>query len=822
MRACSLAVSVVLLVGAISGACSGAEYNVGVYYYPWYGDGDFHGGADTSIRWHLVPQQRPVLGWYNSHHPEVVSAHLIWARSAGVDFLAASYWGSWDDTAWTIRNCLLTSPDLGDLKICVFLEPSITVANVGSETEYLCDHFFGMPGYYRIDGKPVIFAYDVLTFSDANLTAYVNNIRTAARNKGVGEVYLVGDEAYGVYPRSSPTKSSAYRCSLFDAVTAYNPYGQLRKWTSAKYVSNTTLNTWKSNNDKWKALANSVGVDFFPSVEPGFNDSPIRGTKHVSMSRKIGSESGAPGSLFAGMLDRAKLNCDRATIMVTSWNEWHEDTQIEPVAPGPATNVVSGIGTASTGGIYYDGYDTLFLDILRDKTSDVPAPPAAPGSPGAAEITPASIRWTWHDNSTTETSFNVYADLGDGYPGSLRATTAADTTSWNHTGLLSNARYSLQVTAANGVSQSLRTPRISAVTLAGPPAVGTNVICDRSLGRPYALGAGFTFTSSAGFGVDGRVSGFQYVWNEIPTHTWSGLEAVWNSGDLVFVPASEGEFYLHLRSLNQENACSTVSLDYGPFAVDATPPTSAANPTGGVYLGPMLVELAASEDAVIHYTADGTEPTTASDVYASPITLSSDATVRFFAVDVAGNAESAKRTAAYRVLDSPGSIAAVKKQAPGSQVRLGDKVLYWKTGTLGYIEEPDRSNAIRIAGQALPVEGSVCLTGTLHKITSTHFRVVVDAITRTGPGAVRPLGARVDSLKLLLMSELYVRAWGMVKPGSVTASSFVLIDGSDTSGISVVTSHASASVQEGDFVSVTGALGFSGSPLIYASEIICY
>jgi len=61
-------------------------------------------------------------------------------------------------------------------------------------------------------------------------------------------------------------------------------------------------------------------------------------------------------------------------IMVTSWNEWHEDTQIEPVTPAPATNLDDGATSGHylgyyTDALYYNGYGMLYLNILRDKTT---------------------------------------------------------------------------------------------------------------------------------------------------------------------------------------------------------------------------------------------------------------------------------------------------------------------------------------------------------------------------------------------------------------------------------------------------------------------
>ncbi len=59
-----IAVSIALLAACRS-ACWCAEFNVGAYYYPWYGDNYFHSSPNlySSIRWYLLPQEAPYLGW---------------------------------------------------------------------------------------------------------------------------------------------------------------------------------------------------------------------------------------------------------------------------------------------------------------------------------------------------------------------------------------------------------------------------------------------------------------------------------------------------------------------------------------------------------------------------------------------------------------------------------------------------------------------------------------------------------------------------------------------------------------------------------------
>ena len=62
--------------------------------------------------------------------------------------------------------------------------------------------------------------------------------------------------------------------------------------------------------------------------------------------------------------------------MINSWNEWHEDTQIEPViALGDLTISSSEplnltcYGRNCIQSLEYEAYGELYLDILREATS---------------------------------------------------------------------------------------------------------------------------------------------------------------------------------------------------------------------------------------------------------------------------------------------------------------------------------------------------------------------------------------------------------------------------------------------------------------------
>jgi len=72
---------------------------------------------------------------------------------------------------------------------------------------------------------------------------------------------------------------------------------------------------------------------------------------------------------------------------------------------------------------------------------------------------------------------------------------------------------------------------------------------------------------------------------------------------------------------------------------DTTVPTTTASPAGGTYTIAQAVTLTANESATIHYTIDDTTPDVSSPIYSTPILISSSTTLKFFAVDTAGNEE---------------------------------------------------------------------------------------------------------------------------------------------------------------------------------------
>lgn len=140
---------------------------------------------------------------------------------------------------------------------------------------------------------------------------------------------------------------------------------------------------------------------------------------------------------------------------------------------------------------------------------------------------------------------------------------------------------------------------------------------------------------------------------------------------------------------NNQSACSSQVSKTIP-AADVTAPVTTATPAGGTYTSAQTVTLNANESATIYYTMDGSVPTASSTVYAYPLSVSSSATVKYFAKDTAGNSEAVK-TQIYTL-----NIAVTDASAPSiptnfvatavsaSQINLNWTVSLDNVGVAGY------------------------------------------------------------------------------------------------------------------------------------------
>ncbi|MHB8895043.1 MAG: Lcl domain-containing protein [Candidatus Geothermincolia bacterium] len=149
---------------------------------------------------------------------------------------------------------------------------------------------------------------------------------------------------------------------------------------------------------------------------------------------------------------------------------------------------------------------------------------------------------------------------------------------------------------------------------------------------------------------------------------------------------------VRVTSSGSNSATTSATLTIGgvsdTFSVTTspdTPPQTQASPAGGFCRTAKKVTLSTNEPATVYYTTNGTIPTSGSKKYSTPISIKSTTTLKFFAVDAAGNEEEV-RTETYvfdTVAPENGELAIATR--PGDNLRFD----------LSWTEFPDRASGLK-------------------------------------------------------------------------------------------------------------------------------
>jgi hypothetical protein len=307
---------------------------VGAYYYVWY-------GLDTSVRntagefhsnWENATST-PFVGEYVSNDSAVADTQIILARLHKIDFFAVSWLGvfDWYDHLAVddfLQQGLLKAEHMDTFNFCIFYESEIVLSSVYNASKsndfferqfsvdmnYANDTYFANPSYLRIDGKPVVFMYN-LPYLCQNLgTLDVHAMLVNLTLDFSNNVYLVGDVGNAPSPANV-----AFQLSLFsDVLNATTNY----LFSSPSKGWNGIIDDARQDYPKWRANMTEEGMSFLPSAFPGYND-----TKENPNSAVLPVNA----TEFGEFLQTARNNTDDGGItMITSWNEWKESTAIEP------------------------------------------------------------------------------------------------------------------------------------------------------------------------------------------------------------------------------------------------------------------------------------------------------------------------------------------------------------------------------------------------------------------------------------------------------------------------------------------------------------
>ncbi|MCP9257911.1 Glycoprotein endo-alpha-1,2-mannosidase [Dirofilaria immitis] len=300
------------------------EYSVQIFYYPWYGNPKFDSGEyyhwnhrfiphwDSNIS-HKYPRGShippldigssfyPLLGSYSSRDPAVIEQHMKWMSSAGIDVVIVSWyppkflmnkkrkqlWNLGSTTFYKIFfkatrhpwndliSILLDIVAKYRMKLSFHLEPykNRNGESLRSDIEYIIDNYGNHSALYRMK-----------------------------RPKSRQSLLVKSEDRHSLLAAG------------FDGIYTY--------FAAVGFSYGSTPSNWPSLS----AFCRKNDLIFIPSVGPGYDDRRVRPWNSENYKDRMN------GKYYADMFEMAHVA--RANIItITSFNEWHEGTQIEPAIP---------------------------------------------------------------------------------------------------------------------------------------------------------------------------------------------------------------------------------------------------------------------------------------------------------------------------------------------------------------------------------------------------------------------------------------------------------------------------------------------------------
>lgn len=361
--------------------------HLGAFYHLWNPENLDQGYLRGRLR---PPQNGPATD--AARGLVAVEEDIEAATRAGIDFFALDYWPSQPELNRRIDDRFLNARNAGDIKFCIFYETQDLerdldhgITRLAGETRRrfvddlvaLGGRYFDHPGYLRVDGRPVMILYLTRSLT-GDVAGALAEVRRELAAHGESPL-LIGDELFWrVAPlsglRAGLTREPvAERALAFDGLTAYNFYDASTPSQAGYGAETSFLDDIASLYDRWRrALDDRVPI--VPSVIPGYNDLGLPSRAgHAPIPRQW--ERGAPeGSFLDQFLTRVALPAvdpRLPMLLVTSWNEWNEDTSVEPIpASEPTSTDDSPTGRDLTGGYVYAGYGSAYVDVLRRHFAD--------------------------------------------------------------------------------------------------------------------------------------------------------------------------------------------------------------------------------------------------------------------------------------------------------------------------------------------------------------------------------------------------------------------------------------------------------------------
>lgn len=331
------------------------SYKVAAFYYGWYGNVSRdpwwnHWDDPQDISADYYPQ----LGPYSSNDPLVVAQHMAWLRQAGIGVIIVTWWGpnSYEERPFPL---IMEMAEKYGIKVAFHIEPyqGRTANKLVDNIKYLYRVYGDSPAFFRSTAssryspgdqpKGMFFVWYIEFAGSDDAPPVEADYWQAAMD----EIHALPDSTLVI---ANTTQGNWITEGHFDGLYNYN-----------------TLHLEQQGGFSW---ARSLPPDslYVPSVIPGYSAQRIGDPPETLVLREEGRIFNDQWTAALG----AGVQPDMVTI--TSFNEWHEGTMIEP----PAIGATDGLGNPylDFGGLPADGYLTLTRQWVEDYLETALAAPA--------------------------------------------------------------------------------------------------------------------------------------------------------------------------------------------------------------------------------------------------------------------------------------------------------------------------------------------------------------------------------------------------------------------------------------------------------------
>jgi glycoprotein endo-alpha-1,2-mannosidase len=292
---------------------AGVRHQILAFYYGWYANPQVSRGwrhwkdVDPADKRIATVTGFPKYGAYDSHDPALLDRQAAAARAAGITGFIASWWGrgSFEDRGMPL---LLAAAARHGLVVSAYYEkiagndPADRVKSAVADLDYLLAHYGSNTAWLRADGRPVIFVYGRAL--NALSPALWRVVIARVRHDNPGGLALIADSFAPQY------------VAVFDGASTYNITGQTQHKTPAQ------IRAW-AHLAYPKMVAAARDKISTVTVIPGYDDRNTGRPPPRPVTDRYGDKT-------YRALWREAIAAAPDYVLITSWNEWHEGSGIEP------------------------------------------------------------------------------------------------------------------------------------------------------------------------------------------------------------------------------------------------------------------------------------------------------------------------------------------------------------------------------------------------------------------------------------------------------------------------------------------------------------